>query len=207
MQVVEILESIGTLGGAIIVAVITQVTPPVVKYIKSKTLRARKEEEFKKNLTIRSKINEALIEARVLSSANRSQLLEYHNGDISLNGLPFNYTSMTYESTDVSTKNLMSDFQKVPISPFVNFLLDLDKSKDNFLKLQNHHPDENINYQMGYYGVKTSYVFKISNNLKDGVVVLDWVEDKKVELTKEQIEDIKIIILKIKNLTALIPKH
>jgi hypothetical protein len=203
----EILESAGTLVGAIIVAVITQVTPPLVKYIKSKINKGKKGEEFKRNLTVREKINEALVELRILSNANRVYILEYHNGDVSLSGLPFNYSSMTYENTDVSTKNMITEFQKVPISPVANFLVSLDNTLEGYSSIQENNTNSLLSQHMNYYGVATTYTFKISNHIKDGVIGLDWVNEEGVTLTENQIKDIKTVVLRIKNLLSTITKY
>lgn len=203
----EILESAGTLIGAIVVAIITQVTPPLVKYIKSKINKGKKDEEFKRNLTIREKINQALVELRVLSNANRVYILEYHNGEKSLSGLPFNYSSMTYENTDVSTKNMITEFQKVQISPVANFLVSLDNASEGYSSIQENSLNNTLSQHMNYYGVTTTYIFKISNYLKDGVIGLDWVNGEEVLLTEEQIKEIKVVILRIKNLLDSIKKH
>ena len=119
----EFYTSLGMLiGGAL-----ATVTPSVVKSLKKYLDRDKDGKSFIQNTTYRAKINEALIEIRAYVGSNRVSITEYHNGIVSTNGLPFNYSSVTYENVDYTTREIMMDQQKLPISPVSKLLLKILK--------------------------------------------------------------------------------
>ena len=194
----EFYTSLGMLiGGAL-----ATVTPYMVRSLKKYLDRDKDGKSFIQNTTYRAKINEALIEIRAYVGSNRVSITEYHNGIVSTNGLPFNYSSVTYENVDYTTREIMMDQQKLPISPMAKLLLDIHNCVKNYLRIGPDFHDSKIVSMNKYYGVETNYIFKIGNHIKDGIVNVSWVHEDAV-LTDEEIE---FISLKVKYIHEIMKK-
>lgn len=194
----EFYTSLGMLiGGAL-----ATVTPYVVKSLKKYLDRDKDGKSFIQNTTYRAKINEALIEIRAYVGSNRVSITEYHNGIVSTNGLPFNYSSVTYENVDYTTREIMMDQQKLPISPVSKLLLDIHNCTELYLRIGPDFKDTKIVSMNKYYGVETNYIFKIGNHIKDGIVNVSWVHEDTV-LTDEEVE---FISLKVKYIHEIMKK-
>jgi len=194
----EFYTSLGMLiGGALATA-----TPYIINWLKAHLNKNKEGNSFLQNTTTRAKINEALIEIRAHVGANRVSLVEFHNGNISTNGLPFNYSSMTYETVDFTTKEAMMSSQKLPISPISKLLLDIHSCKNTHLRIGPDFPDEKIVTLNKYYGIETNYIFKIGNHIKDGIINVSWIYEDTV-LTDEEVE---FISLKVKYIHELMSK-
>lgn len=194
----EFYTSLGMLiGGAL-----ATVTPYIITWIKDKLNKNKQGHSFIQNTILRTKINETLIEIRAYVGANKANIVEYHNGVVSTNGLPFNYSSMTYESVDYTTKETMMDFQKIPISPISKLLIDIHNCNKGYLRIGNDYPDQKIVTLNKYYGNETNYIFKIGDHIKDGVVNVSWVHEDTV-ITDEELY---FIILKVQYINDLMKK-
>jgi hypothetical protein len=194
----QLFSSLGVFVGA----VLATITPFIVTYIKNKLHKNKEGKYFVQNTEIRSKINEILIEIRALVGANRVSIIEYHNGIVSTSGLPFNYASMTYESTDFVTKESIMSFQKIPTSPISKLLMSIHNCKNSYLRVGPDYSDNNIVLFNKFYGVETSYIFKISDHIKDGILTVNWVHED-TELDEDEIEQ---IVLKTKYIQQMMNK-
>lgn len=188
--------------GMLIGGAVATITPYIISWINKKLNKNKEGYSFIQNTDIRAKINEVLIEIRAYVGSNRVNIIEYHNGNISTNGLPFNYSSMTYESVDYTTKSQILDLQKIPISPICKLLIDIHNCKQSYFKIGPDFPDQEIIRLNKFYGIITNYTFKIGNHIKDGVVNISWVFED-MTLSEEEIE---FIIIKIKYIQDLMSK-
>lgn len=199
----DILKSVGMVIGGGIAAV----APYVVTWLKDKFKKPIDEaKDFLHNTEHRTLINEALVEVRTLLGANRVALVEYHNGNAAINGLPFNYASMTYEKTDHTTREMMLDYQKMPISPVCETLLELHNSVDGYIRIgKDYHRPEIVDMN-GYHGIETSYMFRIGDHIKYGTVYAMWLNED-VILTKEELDLVHYKMMYIKDVMSKMKKH
>jgi hypothetical protein len=170
----------------IIIALITYtISPILITYFKKK-IKPKENTNlyFTKVLQIKQKINELLIEIRILSGANRVSLIEFHNGGQSLTLLPFYHASMMYETTDIHTKELISRFQKIPISLISKMLLNMLESNKIFNNSDNSDLKE-INEFYKSFGIEKLLNILLTNNIQNGMLSINW--DKDVELNIDDV--------------------
>jgi hypothetical protein len=185
---------------------IATVTSYIISWINKRLNKNKEGKNFILNTSIRAKINEVLIEIRAHVRANRVNIIEYHNGNVSTNGLPFNFSSMTYESVDYTTKEQILEFQKIPISPISKFLIDIHNHTEKYIKVGTDFSDQEIIRLNKFHGINTNYTFKIGNHIKDGVINISWVFED-VTLTEEEIEFISIKTIYIHELMSKMIQH
>jgi len=178
----------------VLAAFIAAMSPQIKIWIED--FNNRDKDTFADNLVIREKIRRILVRIRSVSGANRVSILEYHNSQYSLSGLPFDFCSMTYEDTDDKTKELITTFQKFPISPAAEMLLRLNDSKIGHTKDSSTSNDISISQVIRSWGTTTAINFRLGNNVKEGVLCLSW-SDIDADLTDEQYLQIKSEILSI----------
>lgn len=200
------MDNIYTSLGMLLGGAIATITPYIITWINKKLKRDKEGKSFILNTNIRAKINEVLIEIRAHVGANRVSIIEYHNGNVSTNGLPFNYSSMTYESVDFTTKEQIIDFQKIPISPISKLLIDIHNCNKTYLKIGPDFSDEEVIKLNKFYGITTNYSFKIGDHIKDGVINVSWVFED-TTLSEEEIEFISIRARHIQDLMSKMVKH
>lgn len=199
----EILKATGIIVGGVLAAV----APYVVTWVKKKFNKPVDEaKDFLHNTEHRALINEVLVEIRTLLGANRVALVEYHNGNAAINGLPFNYASMTYEKADVTTREMMLDYQKVPISPVCETLLELHNSEGGFVRVGKDYPRPAVVDINRYHGIETSYMFRIGDHIKYGTVYAMWIHED-IKLTEEELDLIHLKTLYIKDIMCKMKKH
>ena len=200
------MDNIYTSLGMLIGGTIATVTSYIISWINKRLNKNKEGKNFILNTSIRAKINEVLIEIRAHVRANRVNIIEYHNGNVSTNGLPFNFSSMTYESVDYTTKEQILEFQKIPISPISKFLIDIHNHTEKYIKVGTDFSDQEIIRLNKFHGINTNYTFKIGNHIKDGVINISWVFED-VTLTEEEIEFISIKTIYIHELMSKMIQH
>jgi len=198
----NIYTSIGMLLGGFLATI----TPYIISWGNKKINKHKEGRSFIQNTNIRAKINETLIEIRAYTEANKVSIIEYHNGNVSTNGLPFNYSSMTYESVDYTTREQILDFQKIPISPISKLLIDIHNCKNNHLRIGPDFQDPEIIKLNKYYGITTNYTFKIGDHIKDGVVNISWIHED-IILSEEELGFVIVKIKHIQDLMSKMVKH
>lgn len=198
----ELLKSLGVIAGGIIATV----TPYIVTWAKKKFDKHGEAKSFLHNAEYRVQINEVLVEIRTLVGANRVSIVEYHNGNAAINGLPFNYASMTYEKADQTTREMMMNFQKVPISPTCELLLDVHNSKEGYVRVGQDYKHEDVVEFNHYYGIQSAYIFRIGDHIKYGTVQLIWIGED-VTLDPEEIEEVHYKVMYINELMKKMKKH
>lgn len=199
----EILKALGVIGGGIVATV----TPYVTSWINKRLKKNDEAKVFIHNTEYRALINEVLVEIRATVGANRVSVVEYHNGNVAINGLPFNYSSMTYEKSDNTTREILMNYQKVPISPICELLLDLHNSPTGHVRVGQDYERESVVEMGNYYGVKTSYIFRIGDHIKYGTVHISWVNDENVVLTDEELHTLHLKVRYINELMNKMKKH
>jgi hypothetical protein len=198
----EVFQVIGVFVGGVIAAI----SPKIIDSIKTKLNKKVEIDSFTNSNIIATEINNELLRIQGGYDAARVAILEYHNGVYSKKGLPFEYSSMRYEVTDHNTRSLMNEFQAVPVSPVAEMLLNLENSEEGYFKVHtDEEPDNILSRTHKYYGVKTAYTFKLFDTVKEGVLNIVWISNKK-DLTDEEIVDIQISIFRISNLMLKLKK-
>lgn len=185
----KLYEALGTVIGTLIIFIASS---PIIDRFK----KLRMQKRFGKRMEADEEIKIILTELRKLYGFNRSALVEYHNGNISLSGLGFKFATMTHESTDDCSNPLILDFQHIPTSLISSMLSELEKSPRGFVVVNQNHPDENIQVTNKMYGIVQSWNFKISDSLVDGSLFLTSINNQ-IVLNNEDILNIKAKCQKI----------
>lgn len=192
------LENIGVIIGGIVI----YVAPKIESFLKKR----RKKNSFSSNLEISQEISKELDHLIVKLEASRACIIDYHNGTSNYAGVPFNFASMSYEAHDPNVSSILSKFQAIPISPMVNMLVNLNNSRDGFVRTTSSDQDQDLNILHKVHGTVCSYNFKIGSSLVDGVLSINW-NNESVELSPEEIYEIRVSIFKIRSLISKIKKH
>lgn len=167
----DLIKSAGILLGG----VLATIAPYIASWIKKRFHKNEEANTFLHNAEYRVKINEVLVEIRTLSGANRAVIFEYHNGNAAINGLPFNYASMTYEKTDQTTREMLMNFQKLPISPICELLLDVQTTEEDYVRVDALYKHQGVVEFNKFHGIDTAYVFRIGEHIKAGTIHLMWI--------------------------------
>ena len=200
------MDNVYTSMGMLLGGFLATITPYIISWGNKKINKNKEGNSFIQNTNIRAKINETLIEIRAYTGANKINIIEDHNGNVSTNGLPFNYSSMTYESVDYTTKEQIIDFQKIPISPISKLLIDIHNCKNDYLRIGPDFKDLEIIKLNKFYGITTNYTFKIGDHIKDGVINISWIHEN-IILPQEELEFVIIKVRHIQDLMSKMVKH
>lgn len=187
----KLIETVGYV--AVVVMWIT--AQEAFAWVKKRRKRRGAVNEFKKAIDIDNQINELIAYLRDRYGFSRVCVIDYHNGDISLNGFSFKNMSMRNERTDLATKSLLMEFQKVPTSLASKMLQSLEKSESGYMDVTDQ-GDEDVNIDLRLYGSKQTWSFRLGNSLINGCVCLVS-NYKAVSLTHDEILDIKAVCHKI----------
>jgi hypothetical protein len=167
--------------------------------------KRKSSKKFIRNVDVNVDVKNILTEIRVHLKTNRCSTVDYHNGIESINDMPLNFGSMTAESTDENTKELMYSYQSVPVNPISRMLQELNTIKDGYLKVDDTYHDLSTIRTMRAYGINCTYNFRLGTTISSGVLVLAWNEENPV-LSKEQIEWVMTCVYRI-NLHRTKIKH
>ena len=132
--------------------------PDIIRsYIERKAIESR---DCHKQGTIKRKnispeITKVLSNLILETNSDRALLLEFSNGTSNLAGLPFLFISATSESLSVGTVSVAQSYQRINVSLFANFLLDLE---DKSYIIVNDVEDIQIEYPYIYFLLKSSGV-------------------------------------------------
>lgn len=198
----DLFKALGIVTGGILATI----APYIATWIKTKWSKHEEANSFIHNAEYRVQINEVLVEIRTIVGANRVSIVEYHNGNAAINGLPFNYASMTYEKDDQTTREMMMNFQKVPISPTCELLLDVHNSDQGYVRVGKDYKHKDVIEFNKYYGVESAYIFRIGDHIKYGTVQLMWIGDD-VTLEPEEVEQVHYKVMYINELMKKMKKH
>ena len=172
-----------TLLQLIIVAAVA-VSPAITKWAKDKIKKTG--QAFSKNLRIRAEIAAIVKEIQIRFDANRVAIFEYSNTEKAINGLPFDYVTMTYEETAHYTAPIGHSMRKMPIGQFAAILMEIDQA-NKWVQHTLNHPNVDVVYNLKSYDVVMEYHFKITNHLRDGVLSIVFMKETP-DFTPEQID-------------------
>lgn len=172
-----------------------------LKYIKKKRIIDQAPAKLDAEYKIRLEISEYIKKIQAYTGASRVAMFEYSNGTKTHSNTCLQFVECSYESTDEVTRPIIQDFKRMPIGPFLKILDNIANSKTKWYKVTDEDEDEDIAKLQKYYRVSTSYNFKITDVVYDGVVSASWI-NKKEDLTQEEISNIEIIIMRIYNLMS-----
>lgn len=193
----EVIKSFGILiGGAIV-----YYAPKFNEWLSKRKVKSK----FQDTILIQNEINHILDELRVKYDATRVNIMDYHNGKSSVMGVPFNYVTMTAESTDSLTAPLISKIQSMPIAPAIPLLVRLMEEKTGWIHTTDEDANEQIAILQKVYGCKGSYTFMLNDSIACGTLVISYSADYDY-LTSKEILDIKAAALKLHLLRSKI-KH
>lgn len=110
---------------------IVKTFPDVIqRYVETKLIESKKNHSVgsarRKKVSI--KINKVLSDLVVDTNADRALLFEFSNGTSNLAGLPFLFISATSESISPGTASVSHLYQRINISLFAKFIVDLERS-------------------------------------------------------------------------------
>ena len=110
---------------------IVKTFPDVIqRYVEAKLIESKKNHSIgsarRKKVSI--KINKVLSDLVVDTNADRALLFEFSNGTSNLAGLPFLFISATSESISPGTASVSHLYQRINISLFAKFIVDLERS-------------------------------------------------------------------------------
>ena len=110
---------------------IVKTFPDVIqRYVETKLIESKKNHSIgsarRKKVSI--KINKVLSDLVVDTNADRALLFEFSNGTSNLAGLPFLFISATSESISPGTASVSHLYQRINISLFAKFIVDLERS-------------------------------------------------------------------------------
>lgn len=199
---IEVYKALGVVLGG----VLATIAPYIASWIKKQYSKDQEATSFLHNAEHRVQINEILVELRALTGANRVAIVEYHNGNTAINGLPFNYASMTYEKADYTTREMLMNFQKIPISPLCELLLQVHNSKEGYARVDSNCTHTDVIEIHKYYGVDTAYVFRIGDHIKYGTVHLMWIHEVP-DLDSEALQEIHYKVMYINELMKKMKKY
>lgn len=161
--------------------------PLVVKYTKRKI----EESNFtKKKLDIATLVSDRLAEMRIAYAVDRISIVEFSNGDKSVSGFPFLFTTMTYEKVGYNISHQQHLTNKVPASWYVDFNAPFTDPKSKYGRFyddgrykideQSEGISEEIGKTLKGFGSKSNWTFKISKNISLGLVILTSIDEHRV---------------------------
>ena len=129
-----------------------------------------------KRKNISPEITKVLSNLILETNSDRALLLEFSNGTSNLAGLPFLFVNATSESLSVGISSVAQSYQRINVSLFANFLLDLeDKSYiiiNDIEEIQNKYPY--IYYLLKSSGVKSAVFYSIYGVSEEiGFIILE----------------------------------
>ncbi len=207
---VEFFKEMGELFAGMLIVV----APLTVRWVKK---RYEKVNFTKQKIDISLKVNDLLVELRQKYGVDRLGVLEFSNGDESVNGFPFLYVTMTYEKCKINVSSIKAEVNKVPASWFIHFNSFFTDNTDNrygcfFENGQVYigdkstpHYSADVANDLKAYGVQTNYTFKIGRNINAGLVNLAFLNTYK-QFSPEEISDIQAYVSQLSKLFKQRPK-
>lgn len=159
---------------------------------------------FSRNLEIRKQIDDLIHDIRVYVSASRVCLMEYSNTERAVNGMPFEFITMTYEKTDNYTTRIGKDFKKVHVGQFIQEMSQVHTSEHGWVKQTIQDANAEIKYNLNFYNIATAYYFKITKDLKDGCLLVQFTRntelpEEDIAWMKDQCRTIHRLMRRLKN--------
>lgn len=188
----EILKTIGEMmAGAAVIGV-----PMTIKWLKEKS---EKIHFTTKKIDIAQLVSDKLTDMRAEYHIDRIGLLEFSNGDRSVQGFPFLFVTMTYEKCKMNVASIKHMVNKTPASWYVEFNSYFTKKEcryacffddgrcwiDGGAEFKNEETGRILNG----FGIKSQYTFKINDNIGMGLINVAFIDEYK-KLSDSEINDI-----------------
>ena len=166
--------------------------PLTAKYIKG---RYERRNFTKRKLNIAGLVSERLTEMRIKYNVDRISIIEFSNGDKSVSGFPFLFTTITYEKVAGNISHQQQFVNKVPASWYIDFNSPFTDPEIGYgmfddtgaVKIQG---KDSFNIETAKIllgnGVKTNWTFKLSKNISHGLVVFSSIDSHRV-FTEDEI--------------------
>ncbi len=188
----EILKTLGEMSaGAAVVCV-----PMLIKWAKAKS---EKINFTTKKIDIAQLVSDKLTDMRADYHIDRIGLLEFSNGDRSVQGFPFLFVTMTYEKCKMNVAGIKHMVNKTPASWYVEFNSFFTKKEckyacffDDGRCIVNGGPEfqnEETGRILNGYGIKSQWTFKINDDIGMGLVNIAFLDEYR-EFTSREINDI-----------------
>ena len=127
--------------------------------------------------------------------ADRLGLLEFSNGDRSVQGFPFLFVTMTYEKVHMNVSPTKHLVNKIPASWSVEFNSYFTKRECRYGRFYDDGRcaldggSEFINEEAGRilcgFGIKSQWTFRISDNIGMGLITLSFMDEYKTYTPQE----------------------
>ena len=186
------MESLGNEFGVILAAVLIGFGKEILVWVKTK-IKVKKD-TFSEGLLVDVLVNAELDRLKYTYGFNRVSIVNYHNGIESFDGDSFIFSSMTHERTN-NANSIITEYQKIPVSPMASWLQDLDKNPLNY-SVTDAGDDTMGIVQVAWEAIRT-YSFKLGTRTSQGTLVCSFTHDKK-DLDNAAILDCKGAAYKIK---------
>lgn len=200
-----ILEIIGTvIGTATLYLTEKKFSAWQKKQEKKKELKERPA-KLDRDKEVMVQIDGYLNHLRIYTQCNRALIFEYSNSTYTHSDTSLQYVDATYEKTDETTKPIINLFKRILITPYIGMIKAIGDSPSGYLRISEVTSDIETKKIHKYWGTNTSYNFKISTSVWDGVIGLSWIHNE-VELTQAQILEIQVTIMHIRDLMRQLSK-
>ena len=185
----------------IITAAIASATTLLTVWYRNHLLNKSKEKEcvIKDALDKDKELLENLEELREEYSADRLTIFQFHNGGDFYTGKSMQKMSLTYESAENGIQRLMPNRQNIPVSACNSSLKPLlEEWNTKYVDVEKEFPESLCKLYQLEAGNKSTYQWGLFDldGKAIGVFTLDYVKRKK-KLSKDQLEKIKLNIVKI----------
>lgn len=162
------------LGGVLVGLVIAFIN--FIKKIYDKKIRYKKS-SIKYQFKEFSEINEKLAELRILTSAKRISIYQFHNGEYYTSNNSVLKASMTYENCSATSKSWINESQGLQASTFFTPLKKVIEEREKYIVFDNTQIANSSLKQLSHYrGDKTSIFSPLYNKANEiiGLLQIDY---------------------------------
>lgn len=166
---------------------------------------AEKPKRKSENARVKMEIYNKLIEIRKEADCNRVDLYEFSNGKTTHGEISLDFIYCTLESVDNKSAGMIDRFQGIAIATMLKTITEINESPKGWIRFDDNSHDDLANKRRRYWGIMSSYNFKITEDIWDGMIGLHWMNEYAI-LTEENIQEITRLIEDIRNLMAKLIK-
>lgn len=174
---------------------------------KKKKEDAERPKKKNEDLKTRADIKLKMVEIRMVAECNRVDLFEFGNGKMTHGGISLEFVYCTLEDVDNKTAGMSERFQGIPAATMNKTLVEINESPKGWTRFDDRSEDETANQRRRYWGIMSSYNFKITNEVTEGMIGLHFMHEYGT-ISDENIQEILRLIEDIRNLmTKLVKKE
>lgn len=187
----------------LLAGVIGAVTPTTIAVVKKKLSK----NSFAKNNKHNELLNDELLRIMIYSGADMVGTLFFKNTEYSMGGFPLDKAFMGHEVTAPRVNGVMNDLQGIPTTPLAKMLNKLQADTNGWIGYNRDVADSNLRDLMDKHGIGSAIVFRINNDVKNGIVILQWRSgDFNNIMLEKQLREIRVNVLRINDLISKIRK-